>query len=295
MTKIISGTHSKKLATQLSKNLKLSLVEAFVDHFEDEEIRIQLASGIHREDVLIVQSTSKPVNDHLMELLLLADTAKRLGARRIKALVPYLGYSRQDQPFSSFGPISAQLVATLIEAAGIDYLITLDLHSQQTKKFFKIDVQNIETTTLFTKILNDSVNLIIVSPDKGGKDRANKLSNSLGVNFAVMNKMRKSHNICQMDGMIGDVIGKHCVLLDDIIDTGQTLCKAAEFLMQHGALSVEAMVTHAVLSRRAIENIEESVIKKITVTNSIEQAYLSNKFKVIDIAPLLTDGLCDLL
>lgn len=295
MTKIISGRNSKKLAAQLSKNLKLPLVGAFIDYFADGELRIQLAGGIQGENALIVQSTSTPVNDHLMELLLLAHTAKRLQARKIIALVPYLGYSRQDQPFSNFGPISAQVVATLIEAAGIDHLITLDLHSEQTKKFFKIDVQNIEAAPVFAKILKEAVNLIIVSPDKGGNDRAHKLSLLLGVNFVVMNKMRKSPNTCQIAGMSGDVTGKHCVLIDDIIDTGHTLCKAAEFLMQAGAFSVEAMVTHAVLSRQAIEKLEDSVIKKITVTNSIEHTYLSNKFRVIEIAPLLTDTLCDLL
>lgn len=295
MTKIISGTSSKELAIQLSKNLSIPLVEAFVNHFEDKELQIQLTGAVHGENVLIVQSTSKPVNDRLMELLLLADTAKRLGARRVRALVPYLGYSRQDQPSCNFGPISAQLAATLIEASGIDSLITFSLHSQRTEKFFKIDLKNIEPTTLFAELLNNFVNPIIVSPDKGGKDRAYKLSHSLGVNLVIMDKVRKSHNIYQIDEIIEEVVGKHCVLVDDIVDTGQTLCKAAELLIQHGALSVEAMVTHAVLSRKAIDSIEKSPLKKITVTNSIKHAYLPNKFRVIDITPLLTDTLCNLL
>ncbi len=164
MTKIIAGSSSQKLAQQLSKNLGITQVQALIEHFEDEELRVQLADGIHEEDVIIVQSTSKPANDHLMELLLLVDAAKRSGARQVTALVPYFGYSRQDRPSYAFGPVSARLVATLIEAAGVDQLITVDLHSQQTEEFFKIGVQNIETTSLFADFLKVKQKIMIVSP-----------------------------------------------------------------------------------------------------------------------------------
>ncbi len=287
MTKIIAGSNSRQLTHRLSKDLDIAQVEALIERFEDEELRVQLADGIYEEDVIIVQSTSKPANDHLMELLLLVDAAKRSGARRIIALVPYFGYSRQDRPSYNFGPISARLVATLIEAAGVDHLITVDLHSQQAEGFFKIGVQNIETMTLFADLLKDQPNLMIVSPDIGGMIRARKLSGMLGVDLAVINKIRKSHNTCQMGEIIGDVTGKHCVLIDDIVDTGGTLCKAAQLLMKSGALSVEAIATHAVLSGQAVANLEQSEIKKITVTGSIEQANLPGKFVVVDIAVLL--------
>ena len=290
MTKIIAGTSSKKLAEQLSENLKITQIEAFIEHFEDGELRVQLASSTSEEDVIIVQSITNPANDHLMELLLLVDAAKRSGARRVIALVPYLGYSRQDQP-SHNGPVSAHLVAKLIEAAGVDHLITIDLHSQQIEGFFKIGVQNIETATLFAEFLKGRSNLIIVSPDAGSTVRARKLSSMLGVGIAVINKIRKSHNTCQMYGVTGDVAGKHCVLIDDIIDTGETLCKAAELLVQHGALSVEAMVTHAVFSRQALGNVEKSNIKKIAITNSIEQTGLPDTFMVANMVPLLIDAL----
>lgn len=295
MTKIIAGTSGKKLANQLSKNLDITQIEAFVERFEDGELRVQLASSVNKEDVLIVQSTSKPVNDHLMELLLLVDAAKRSGARRVIVLMPYFGYSRQDQLSYSFGPISAHVVVKLIEATGVDHLITVDLHSQQTEEFFKINVQSIETTTLFAHLLQDRSNLMIVSPDRGGMIRARKLSNMLGVNLAVIKKIRESHNTCLMDEIIGDVAGKNCVLIDDIIDTGETLCKAAELLIKREVLSIEAMVTHAVLSKKALAKLEKSEIKKVTIANTIGQTNLIDKLTVVDIAPLLTNILRDLL
>jgi ribose-phosphate pyrophosphokinase len=291
MTKIIAGSASLQLANRLCQDLDIPQVEAFIERYQDEELRVQLADGVYEEDVIIVQSTSKPANDHLMELLLLVDAAKRSGARRVIALVPYFGYSRQDRPSYAFGPISARLVATMLEAAGVDHLITLDLHSQQAEGFFKIGVQNIETISLFANLLKDRQNLMIVSPDIGGMIRACKLSGMLGVDLAVINKIRKIHNTCQMGEIIGDVAGFHCVLVDDIVDTGGTLCKAAELLIQKGALSVEVVVTHAVLSSDAVTNIAKSQIAKITVTGSIEQTALPEKFFVADIVPLLGNSL----
>lgn len=291
MTKIIAGSSSQKLAHQLGKELGLDVMKPQVERFEDEELRVQLTSEVYEEDVLIVQSTSKPANDHLMELLLLVDAAKRSGARRIITLIPYFGYSRQDRPSYAFGPISARLVATLIEASGVDHLITVDLHSQQAEGFFKIGVQNIEIVSLFVDTLKNIPNLMIVSPDVGGMIRARKLSGMLGVDLAVINKTRESHNICEMSEIIGNVTGKNCVLIDDIVDTGRTLCKAAELLVKRGALAVEAIATHAVFSGQAIENIEKSKIKKMTVTGSIEQVNLPNKIAVVDITSLLSSNL----
>ncbi len=291
MTKIIAGRASKHLATRLCKDLGLHQIEAFVECYQDQELRVQLAESTYDDDIIIVQSTSKPANDNLMELLLLVDAAKRSGAKRIVTCVPYFGYSRQDHSSYAFGPISTSLVASLLEAAGVDHLITIDLHSQQAKRFFKIGVQNIDSTSLFADLLKGRQNLMIVSPDSGGIIRAQKLSDLLNIGCAVINKIRKSHNICQMVEIIGDVAGYSCIIVDDIVDTGNTICKAAELLIQKGAISVEVFVTHGVLSGAALANINNSAITKITVTNSIEQTDLGQKFSLVDIVPLLVTAL----
>ena len=291
MAKIIAGSASSQLVNTLCQNLDMPKIDTFVERYQDQELRVQLSEGAYNEDVIIVQSTSKPANDHLMELFFLVDAAKRSGARKVIAVVPYFGYSRQDRPSYAYGPISARLVASLLEASKVDHLITIDLHSPQIEGFFKINVQNIETTNLFANSLKGKLNLTIVSPDIGGLIRARKLSGLLNTNLAVISKIRKNHNTCEMDGIMGDVKGNHCVLVDDIVDTGNTLCQAAELLIKNGALSVEAFATHAVLSEQAINNISNSAIDKMVVTNSINQSNLGSKFKVIDIAPLLAENL----
>jgi len=295
MTKIIAGSASLSLANKLCQALQIPQVATSIERYMDQELRVQLQDSVYGEDVIIVQSTSKPANDHLMELLLLTDAAKRSGAHRVIACVPYFGYSRQDRPSYDFGPISARLVATMLESAGVDHLIALDLHSQQVEGFFKIGVQNIATTTLFADLLRGKSGLMIVSPDIGGTIRARKVSQLLGVDLGVIDKIRQSPNTCQIGEFIGNVIGFHCVLVDDIIDTGGTLCQAAELLIQKGALSVEVLVTHAVLSDQAVAKIMASAIKQITVTNSIEQVDLPSKFNVVDIAALMSDNLRKLI
>jgi ribose-phosphate pyrophosphokinase len=230
-----------------------------------------------------------------MELLLLVDAAKHAGAYRIIAVVPYFGYSRQDRPSYNYGPISARLVATLLEAAGIDRIITVDLHSKQLEGFFKIGVQNLAATDLFTPFFKDMKNSIVVSPDVGGLIRSRQLAESLDTNLAVINKRRDKQNVCYMSEVIGEVAGKHCVLIDDIVDTASTLCQAAELLIKKGALSVEACVTHPVLSADAVERIEASAIKRIFVTNSIPTATLPAKFYVIQIEELLKDAIAKLI
>jgi ribose-phosphate pyrophosphokinase len=291
MAKIIAGSACSQLVNTLCQNLDIAKIDTYIERYQDQELRVQLSEGAYNEDVIIVQSTSKPANDHLMELFLLVDAAKRSGARQVIAVLPYFGYSRQDRPSYAYGPISARLVANLLEASKVDHLITIDLHSPQIEGFFKINVQNIETTTLFASSLKDKPNLTIVSPDIGGLIRARKLSGLLNTNLAVISKIRKNYNTCEMDGIMGDVSGAHCVLIDDIVDTGNTLCQAAELLMKNGALSVEAFATHAVLSEQAINNISNSTIDKMVVTNSISQSNLGPKFKVIDIAALLAENL----
>lgn len=291
MTKIIAGSSNPKLAKQLSQAFNIKYSETHIERFQDGELRVQIKEDLHNEDVIIVQSTSRPANDNLMELLLLIDTAKRAGARHVMALIPYFGYSRQDKPSYPFGPISARLVASLLETAGVDHVITLDLHSQQSEGFFKVSAQNIDTTPLFIEPFKNHSNIMIVSPDIGGTNRARKLSGLLGTDLAVINKTRQAPNTCQMDEIIGNVSNHHCIIIDDIIDTGETLCKAADLLMKHGALSIEAIASHAVFSGQAITNLENSIIKKIIVTDSITQENLPNKFEVFNIAPLCIKNL----
>lgn len=289
MTKLIAGSNSQKLAKQISESLNLDFVEARINRFEDGEFRVQLANVLQGEDVLIVQSTSKPVNDNLMELLLLIDAAKHAGVNRVITVMPYFGYGRQNRSASLKEPISARLVAKLLEAAGVDRLITVDLHAQNIEDFFSIPMQNVETTPLFADFLKNRQNLMIVSPDAGSRIRAQNLSKALEYSFAVMHKSRKSDATCQMGELSADVAGYHCILVDDIIDTGNTLCGAAEFLMKQGALSVEAIVTHAVLSGQAIERIEKSILKRISVTQTIEHQVLPPKFHPLNVALLLAD------
>ncbi len=267
------------------------VITAHTKKFADQELHVQIDYDLHNQDVAILQSTSKPVNDHLMELLLIADTAKRAGARRIIAIIPYFGYSRQDRPSYNLGPISASLVATLIEASGVDRVITIDLHSRQSEGFFKIRVQNLDPLLLFTPLFKGINNCTVVSPDIGGLPRAQKLTGCLGVDLAVINKSRKQDGECIMSEVIGDVADKSCVLVDDIVDTGETLCQAATLLRQKGARSVSACVTHAVLSGECISRIERSSFDKFYITDTINALPLPDKIQVITISGIISDAL----
>jgi ribose-phosphate pyrophosphokinase len=288
---IIAGNSHQELSQTIASKLHVPLIIANTKKFEDQELRIQMDGNLWQQDVIIIQSTSKPANDHLMELLLIADTAKRAGSNHITAVIPYFGYGRQDRPSYSNGPISASLVATLLEAAGVDRVITLDLHSKQIEGFFKIGVQHFDALSLFAKLFKDTNNYIVVSPDIGGVTRAQKFANLLGVELAIINKVRSSNGKCVMNNIIGNIEGKNCIIIDDIIDTGETLHHACELLMQNNALSVSACVTHAVLSKLSIEHIENSNFANIYITNSIKQESLSTKIKVIDISDLIQNAL----
>ena len=289
---VISGSNSYLLAKSIAKKLSLICIKADVKRFEDQELCVHINESLYEKDVVIVQSTSKPANDHLMELLLLVDTARRAGARRIIAVIPYFGYSRQDRSSSdAHAPISASLVATLLEAAGVNRVITLDLHSKRTEGFFKIGVKNLDILELFTPLFKNLKNQIIISPDVGGVTRAQKFSEYFSCELAVINKHRKSSGECIMTEVIGDVRNKDCIIIDDIIDSANTICKAAELLMDKGALSVTACVTHAVLSKNAIKLVEDSSIGKLYVTDSIAHSELSSKINIIPISNLLAFSL----
>jgi ribose-phosphate pyrophosphokinase len=288
---IIAGSSHPELAKIIADKLDISLIMAQTKKFEDQELRIQLDGQLYERDVVIVQSTSKPANDHLMELLLLADTAKHAGARRIIAVIPYFGYGRQDRPSYSHGPISASLVSTLLEASGIDRVVTLDLHSKQIEGFFKIGVQNFDPLELFASSFKNKENHIIVSPDIGGLSRAEKFADMLGLELAVINKKRTAEGKCIMNNIIGDVKDKNCIIIDDIIDTGGTIIHACELLLQKQAKSVSACITHGVFSGSCLQNIEDSPIDNFYITNSIKQTNLPKKIQVLSISDIFVDEL----
>ncbi|GAB4163677.1 MAG: ribose-phosphate pyrophosphokinase [Rickettsiaceae bacterium] len=256
------------------------MLDTKINKFSDSELKIQVDGNIG-EEVILFQSTSAPVNDHLMELLLLADTAKRAGASKIIAVIPYFGYGRQDRCTYKNGPISASLVAKMIEAAGITKIITLDLHSNQLEGFFNIPVVNLVAESIFFPVIQKQENTIVVSPDLGGISRARSYSLLLGVQMAIVNKSRDLNNICSTNGIMGDVKGKHCVIVDDIIDGANTICLATDLLFEKGASSVEAIVTHGVLSGDAIKKVENSGLKNLYVADSIPITELTDKLTVL--------------
>ncbi len=288
---VIGGTNSVELAKNLSNKIHAKYVQADVQRFEDQELRIQINEPLNQKDVIIFGSTFKPANDHLMEILLITDTAKRAGAKTITAVMPYFGYSRQDRPSYNHGPISISLVAMLLEAAGINRIVTLDLHSKQSEGFFRIGVQNLDSTDLFIKFFNNRKELTIVSPDIGGVVRAQAFCKALHCDLAVINKTRKQINECFMDQLIGDVQGKHCVIVDDIVDTAGTLCNAAALLLKKGAQSVDACITHPVFSKNALVLINKAPIDNIYTSDSILHTNLPQKIKIVHIVDLLAKAL----
>ncbi len=284
--KIISGLSNPDLAARIANELSIELLSTKIDNFHDGELRVQVDGQIGK-DIIIVQSTNTPVNDHLMELLLLADTAKRAGAQNITAVIPYFGYSRQDRCTYKNGPISSSLVIKMIEAAGINHVITLDLHSAQLEGMFNVPITNLSTESIFFSAGENRQNTIIVSPDIGGIPRARNYCSLFGMDLAIVNKTRDINNSCLMSEIIGNVENKNCIIVDDIVDGASTLCMATELLINKGAKSVEAIITHAVLSGDAIKKIEKSKVNKVYVTDSIYHKKLSNKFTTFPIHELI--------
>ena len=285
--KIIAGSSSNILAKSIAKATKSDYLKTIISHFEDQELKIQVLGDMHMQEVIIIQSTSKPANNHLMELLLLIDTAKRARAKRIIAVVPYFGYSRQDHQSYNHGPISASLVASLIEAAGASQVLTIDLHSSQIEGFFKLPIQNLSLLEVFKPIFKKYKNCVVVSPDVGGLVRAREVSNFLKVDLAVINKSRDEQNKPHMTQIIGNIAGRNCIIIDDIVDTAGTITKAADLLTANGAKSVDAFVSHGVLSNIAQGLIQNSTINKIYITNTIEFKPVSPKISIIAIDSLL--------
>ena len=271
--KIIAGNANPTLAQEIADYSFAPLLPTKISTFADGEISVEFLDNIRGEDVFIIQSTSTPVNDSLMELLIMIDAAKRSSAKRITAVVPYFGYARQDRKSASRTPITAKLVANLLTTSGADRVLTMDLHAGQIQGFFNIPVDDLTSRIAFAKDIKHNVgtdgSTVFVSPDAGGTVRARKFADMFGGDIAVVDKRRPRAGESEVMGLIGDVKGQHAILVDDIIDSGGTLCNAAQAIMNAGALSVRAYITHGVLTGTACQKVEKSVLTELVITDSI--------------------------
>ncbi len=294
--KLISGNANMTLAKSISRRMSMhrgiavNLVDARVERFNDQEIFVEVYENVRGEDMYIIQPTSNPANDNLMELLIMADALRRSSATRITAVIPYFGYARQDRRAKARTPITAKLVANMITEAGIDRVLTLDLHAAQIQGFFDIPVDNLYASPVFALDIEHHFkgqmeDLMIISPDVGGVARARELAKRINAPLAIVDKRReKAGEIAEMI-VIGSVEGKKCIIVDDICDTAGTLCKAAEVLLQNGATEVHAYITHGVLSGPAVERVQNSVMKSLVITDSIEPTEAVRACKNIRIVP----------
>ena len=289
--KIFSGSAHTLFSNELAKYLDISLSKATINRFSDGEINIQIGESVRGKDIFIIQPTCAPTNDNLMELLIMTDALKRSGANSINAVIPYFGYARQDRKAAPRVPISAKLVANLIEQSGIDRVITMDLHAGQIQGFFDIPVDNLYGSIVFADYLRQKPfqNPIIASPDIGGVARARYFADRMGMDLVIVDKKREKANESEVMNIIGDVSGTDVSLVDDMIDTAGTMCKAADVLKSRGANSVMALGTHPVLSGPAIERIAKSSLDEVVVTNSIPLRLAHPKIKVLSVAPLFAE------
>ncbi len=295
--KLLACNSNKTLANEISKYLGLNLIDAEVKRFADMEVFVEIKENVRGEDIFVIQSTSFPANDNIMELLIAIDALRRASAKRITAVIPYFGYARQDRKAAPRTPISAKLVANLITSAGADRVLTVDLHAGQIQGFFDIPVDNLYAAPVFVRNIKESFNLdklTVVSPDVGGLVRARAIASKIGADLAIVDKRRPKAGISEVMNIIGDVEGKNCIIVDDMVDSGGTLCNAADAILQKGAISVSAYITHGVLSGKASERISNSRLKNLVITNSIEpsESTLSTKnIKIINIAALLGEAI----
>ena len=293
----MSCNSNRPLAEAISSYMNLPLTNADVRRFSDMEVFVEIQENVRGEDVFVIQSTSSPTNDNLMELLVALDALKRGSANRITAVVPYYGYARQDRKSGPRTPISAKLVANLITAAGAHRVVTLDLHAGQIQGFFDIPTDNLFAAPVFQADIKDKYgneSLVIVSPDVGGVVRARALAKSLDADLAIIDKRRERAGVSEVMNIIGDVNNRHCILVDDIVDSGGTLCNAAEALIAAGGLSVSAYISHGVLSGGAVARVTNSPLKELVTTDSIKatEAMLEAKnMRQISIAPLLGEAI----
>ena len=295
--KLLAGNSNHPLANQIGEYLKVPLTKAIVRRFADMEIFVEIQENVRGEDVFVVQSTSFPANDHLMELLIIIDALRRASAKRITAVLPYYGYARQDRKPGPRTPISAKLVSNLITRAGVDRVLTLDLHAAQIQGFFDIPVDNLFAAPVMVRDIkerNDLGKVMVVSPDVGGVVRARQLASRIGVPLAIVDKRRERAGESEVMNVIGDVRGMRCILVDDIVDSGGTLCNAGDALLHKGATEVSAYITHGVLSGGAVTRITASKLKKLVITDSIqptEAVRVAANIRVLPIANLIGEAI----
>ncbi len=296
--KVLCANANRAFAEGVCKALGLPLSSCTVTTFADGEVSVSINETVRGSDVFLIQSTCKPVNNNLMELLVMIDACKRASAGRITAVMPYFGYARQDRKAKGRDPISAKLVANMIEAAGADRVLTMDLHAAQIQGFFDIPVDNMHGNIVFSKYYLDKFpdtheDMVVVSPDVGSVARSRAFANKMGMGLAIVDKRREKANCCEVMNVIGDVAGKECILFDDMVDTAGSLCNAAKAIYDKGATKVYACATHAVLSGPAIERIQNSVIEEMVFLNTIpmpEEAK-DTKIKFLDVAPMFAEAI----
>ena len=295
--KLVAGNSNPALAQEIAKGLDLSLTKASVRRFADMEIFVEIQENVRGSDVFVIHSTSYPVNDHLMELLIVTDALRRASARRITAVIPYFGYARQDRKVGSRSPISAKLVANLITHAGVDRVMTLDLHAQQIQGFFDIPTDNLYAAPVMVRDIRerfDLANVMVVSPDVGGVARARGLAKRINTPLAIIDKRRERAGESEVMNVIGDAAGYTCILIDDIVDSGGTLVNSAEALLANGAKEVSAYITHGVLSGGAAARIAGSKLKELVITDSIlptEQVNKAANIRTLSIGPLIAEAI----
>jgi ribose-phosphate pyrophosphokinase len=295
--KVLAGNSNRPLAEAIATSLDLPLVRATIRRFSDMEVFVEIHENMRGEDVFLIQSTSYPANDNLMELLICIDAIRRASAQRITAVIPYFGYARQDRKAGPRTPISAKLVANIITEAGADRVLTIDLHAGQIQGFFDIPVDNLFAAPVFHADIITNFNrddLVIVSPDAGGIVRARGIAKRLDADLAIVDKRRERAGVSEVVNIIGDVSGRRCILIDDIVDSAGTLCNAAEALKTAGAHAVIAHVTHGVLSGDAVARVSASVLEHLTVTDSIQPTAAmlqSPSIRVVTIAPLIAEAM----
>jgi ribose-phosphate pyrophosphokinase len=306
--KLISGNANLSLAKGIARRMSMhrgmsvNLVDARVERFNDGEVFVEVFENVRGEDMYIIQPTSRPANDNLMELLIMCDALRRSSADRITAVIPYFGYARQDRRAKARTPISAKLVANLLTEAGVDRVLTLDLHAAQIQGFFDIPVDNLYASPIFALDIEHNfkgqmADLMVVSPDVGGVARARELAKRINAPLAIVDKRReKAGEVAEMT-VIGDVTGKKCIIVDDICDTAGTLCKAAEVLLENGAVEVHSYITHGVLSGPAIERVTKSVMKSLVITDSIEPTEAVKacpNIRIVPTAPMFAQAILNI-
>jgi ribose-phosphate pyrophosphokinase len=295
--KLLAGNSNRPLAEAIAAHLDIPLCRAQVRRFADEEIWVEILENVRGQDAFVIQSTSFPANDHLMELLIMTDALRRASARRITAVIPYFGYARQDRKQGPRTPISAKLVSNLITRAGADRVLTVDLHAGQIQGFFDIPTDNLFAAPVMVQDIKSHAllkNTMVVSPDVGGVVRARALAKRIDAPLAIVDKRRERAGESEVMNIIGDVSGRNCILIDDIVDSGGTLCNAADALLAAGAASVHAYITHGVLSGKAVERISNSKLKELVITDTILATNAINgaqNIRVIPIGPLIGEAI----